>query len=144
MRDEIFTGISYHSLDEKNRLFIPPKYRNNKKTFVLTCGIDDCIIMYSLDRWKQVVKKLELVSIKNKNYQRAFIRTFFAEAEIVDVDNQGRILIPKKFKEKYNFKNQIVLVGNKDKLEIWSKDRWEEYYSSVSKIIKKIKSQIDI
>lgn len=140
----ILTGISYHILDQKNRLFIPPKYRNNQKKFVMTYGLDNCIVIYPFKRWQEVVKKIENISIKNKTYQRAFLRLFFAEAEILDIDEQGRLLIPKKFKEKLKLKNEVVLIGNKDKLEIWSKEEWLKYSADFSKIIKSIKSQIDI
>lgn len=142
--NSVFTGVSYHNLDEKNRLFIPPKYRGNVKKYVLTCGVDDCIIIYSYKQWQETVKKIELLSIKNKTYQRTFVRIFFAEAEIVEIDAQGRILIPKKFKERYNLSNEVVLVGNRDKLELWSKKEWDKYYKSTARIIRNIKSQIDI
>ncbi len=140
----IFTGFSYHTIDEKNRLFLPNKYRGSDKRYVLTCGVDNCIMIYSYNQWQRTVKKIETISIKNKTYQRAFLRNFFAEAEIVEIDIQGRILIPKKFKEKYHLDNEVVLVGNKDKLELWSKKEWKKYYKNTSRIIKRIKSQIDI
>ncbi|MFN3550269.1 MAG: division/cell wall cluster transcriptional repressor MraZ [Endomicrobiia bacterium] len=142
--DFIFTGISYHTLDEKNRLFLPNKYRSGTKKYVLTCGIDNCIVIYSYNQWQQAVKRIETISIKNKTYQRAFVRNFFAEAEVVEIDIQGRILIHKKFKEKYHLNNEVVLVGNRDKLELWSKEEWEKYYNKTSRIIRKIKTQIDI
>ncbi|MCX7957084.1 MAG: division/cell wall cluster transcriptional repressor MraZ [Endomicrobia bacterium] len=142
--DNFLTGLSYHNLDEKNRLFIPPKYRANEKKFVITCGLDNCIIVYPLCRWSKAVEKIEQVSIKNKLYQRAFSRLFFAEAHIVELDTQGRILIPKELKIKFNLKSEVVLVGNKDKLEIWSKQEWQKYYNNVAKMIKNIRSQIDI
>ncbi|MEN3014107.1 MAG: division/cell wall cluster transcriptional repressor MraZ [Endomicrobiia bacterium] len=138
------TGVSYHLIDHKNRLFIPPKYRNNQRKFVMTFGLENCIVVYPFERWNETIKKIENLSIKNKTYQRAFLRLFFAEAEIVKLDNQGRILIPQKFKEKLCLENEVVLIGNKDKLEIWSKKEWMKYYSSFSKIINKIKAQIDI
>jgi MraZ protein len=142
--NSVLTGISFHTLDEKNRLFIPPKFRSEEKKYVLTCGIDNCIVIYSFNHWKNVVKKIELLSIKNKTYQRAFVRLFFAEAEIVEIDKQGRLLIPKKFKQKYKLYNEVVLVGNKDKIELWSKEEWDKYYDKMLKIIKKVKTQIDI
>jgi MraZ protein len=142
--NSVLTGISFHTLDEKNRLFIPPKFRSEEKKYVLTCGIDNCIVIYSFNHWRNVIKKIELLSIKNKTYQRAFVRLFFAEAEIVEIDKQGRLLIPKKFKHKYKLYNEVVLVGNKDKIELWPKEEWDKYYDKMLKIIKKVKTQIDI
>jgi len=140
----IYTGISYHILDSKNRLFLPPKYRGKTKKYIFTSGIDDCVVIYSSDVWQDVVKKVENFSLKNKSYQRAFLRTFFADAEIVDIDNQGRVLIPQKFKEKYKLIKEVVIVGNKEKIELWNKDMWEKYYSYSTKMLKKIKSQLEI
>ncbi|MCS7151317.1 MAG: division/cell wall cluster transcriptional repressor MraZ [Endomicrobia bacterium] len=139
---KIYTGISYHTLDSKNRLFIPPKLRAQEKQYVLTCGIDNCIVIYSFSQWKNVVNKIDNLTLKNKHYQRSFVRMFFAEAEIVEIDNQGRILIPQKFKQRYKIKQEVVLIGNRDKLEIWSKDEWSKYSKQTNKIIQLIKTEI--
>lgn len=141
---KIYSGISYLTLDSKNRLFIPQKYRSEDKKYVLTCGVDQCINIYSYTHWEEVVKKIDSLSLKNKTHQRTFIRTFFAEAEIVEIDNQGRILIPNKFKQMYKIKNKVVLVGNRDRIELWEHNTWEKYYKNAQRIIAKIKSQIDI
>ncbi|MFQ3676299.1 MAG: division/cell wall cluster transcriptional repressor MraZ [Endomicrobiia bacterium] len=140
----IYTGISYHTLDSKNRLFLPPKYRGKTKKYVFTSGIDECVVIYSADIWQDVVKKIEDISLKNKSYQRAFLRTFFADAEIVEIDNQGRILIPQKFKEKYRLIKEVVIVGVKEKIELWNSDVWKRYYSYSTNLLKKIKTQLEI
>ncbi len=140
---QIFTGISYHTLDNKNRLFLPQKYRVGNK-YVLTYGIDGCIEVYPFEKWHNIVKKIETISLKNKTYQRTFIRTFFAEAEILSIDKQGRLLIPQKFKDKFEIENEVVVVGNRNKIEIWAKKTWEKYYKDASKILNMVKSQIDI
>jgi MraZ protein len=140
----IYTGISCHTLDSKNRLFLPPKYRGKTKRYIFTSGIDECVVIYSYDRWQEVVKKIENISLKNKSYQRAFLRTFFADAEFIDIDNQGRILIPQKFKEKYKLTKEVVIVGVKEKIELWDKTTWEKYYAHSISVLKKIKSQLEI
>ena len=144
MRLEVFTGVSFLTLDSKNRLFLPPKYRDATRTYVLTPGFDGCILIYSLDRWRDVVKKMESISLKNKNYQRAFLRTFFADAEVVKMDRQGRILIPQKLKERFSLKSQVALVGVKDKLELWDRRKWQRYYEASVKLLNKVKSQLEI
>lgn len=141
---KIYTGVSYHTLDKKNRLFIPPRYRAKEKSYVLTCSIDNCIVIYPYSEWKNVVKKIESLSLKNKQYQRSFIRMFFAEAEIVEIDKQGRILIPQKFKERYKIKRDVVLVGNQDKLELWEKKEWLKYSKQSQKIIQRIKTEVTL
>ena len=140
----VFTGVSFLTLDNKNRLFIPKKLRPTENKYVLTPGVDNCVTIYPYSTWQDVVDKIETLSIKNKTYQRTFIRTFFAEAEIVEIDRQGRILIPQKFRIKYNLTNNVVLVGNKNKLELWSAKEWSKFYKQAEKILTRIKTQIDI
>ncbi len=140
----IYTGISYHILDSKSRLFLAPKYRGKSNKYILCSGIDDCVVIYSYDNWNKIVGKIESISLKNKSYQRAFLRTFFADVEMVVIDNQGRILIPQKFKEKYNLIKEVVVVGVKDKIELWNKKVWERYYLTSVNVLKKIKAQLEI
>ncbi|MCX7716001.1 MAG: division/cell wall cluster transcriptional repressor MraZ [Endomicrobia bacterium] len=141
---KIFTGISLLTLDEKNRLFLPQKFRGKSKKYVLTCGVEPCVIIYPYFEWEEVVRKIDSFSLKNKTYQRIFIRTFFAEAEVVEIDPQGRILIPQKFIKKYGFSSEVILVGNRNKIELWDKTSWEKYLQEAEKIIKKIKTQIEL
>ncbi len=141
--EQIFTGVSHHTLDNKNRLFLPQKYREGNK-YVLTHGIDNCIVIYPFHQWQDVVKKVDSLSLKNKLHQRVLIRAFFAEAEVVNIDKQGRILIPQKFKEKLKIESEVVLVGNRNKIELWAKKEWEKYYKNASKILNQIKSQVYI
>jgi MraZ protein len=140
---KVFIGISYLTLDKKGRVFLPQKFRLKKK-YVLTYGIDNCIVIYPYQEWFETVKKIDSISLKNKLHQRIFNRTFFAQAEIVELDNQGRLLIPKKFKDKYSLSDEVVLVGNRNKIELWSKNEWEKYYKNVEKILAQLKSQIEI
>lgn len=141
--EQIFTGISHHILDSKNRLFLPQKYRAGSK-YVLTYGIDNCIVIYPFQEWQEVVKKVDSLSLKNKLHQRILTRTFFAEAEVVEIDKQGRILIPQKFKEKFKIETEVVLIGNRNKIELWAKKEWDKYYKNASIILNRIKSQVDI
>lgn len=142
--EKIYTGVSYHTLDKKNRLFLPPKYRTQENKYVLTFSLDNCIIIYPYSEWQNVVRKIDNLSLKNKQYQRSFLRMFFAEAEIVEIDKQGRILIPQKFKERNKIKREVVLVGNRDKLELWNKKEWQKYVKESQKIIQRIKTEIII
>ncbi len=138
------TGLTFHTLDSKNRLFIPAKYRGKLKYYVLTSGIDNCIHIYPIEIWNKVVEKINSISLPNKTHQRAFITTFFADIEVVKIDNQGRILIPQKFKDKYSIKSEVVLVGAKDKLQLWDVKEWEKFNKQFMKIFNKIKAKLDI
>ena len=93
-----FTGEYHNLLDQKNRLSIPAKYRNqlnpvNDKTFVLCKGFDSCLFLYPIEEWKIVEEQLSsLSSIKDKH--RTFIRKIARHANYVKYDSQGRIAIP--------------------------------------------------
>ena len=93
-----FTGEYYNSIDQKNRLSIPAKFRNslssgNDKTFVLSKGFDECLFLYPLEEWKIVEEQLSsLSSIKDKH--RNFIRKITRHANYVRYDSQGRVAIP--------------------------------------------------
>ena len=93
-----FTGEYEYSLDQKNRLIIPARFRkvlsdDNDKTFVLTKGLDDCLVLYPLNEWNNVERQLgQLSTIKEKN--RNFIRNVVRYATYLKYDGQGRIAIP--------------------------------------------------
>ena len=95
-----FTGEYTNSLDVKNRLNIPAKFRKvlsplNKKVFILTRGFDKCLILYPLNEWKDVEDQLsQLSSIRTRD--RDFVRAITRHATPVKYDSQGRIQIPEK------------------------------------------------
>ena len=113
-----FTGEYINSIDQKNRLSIPAKFRNalnqsNNKTFVLTKGFDECLLLYPLQEWKIVEEQLSsLGSIKSKH--RNFIRNIVRFANYVKYDRQGRIQIPDSLLEYSEIsKNTIVIAVKK-------------------------------
>jgi MraZ protein len=139
-----FSGVSYHRLDAKNHLFIPQRFRDaGVSSYTLTSGIDNCVVMYSRPRWDEVVKRIEALSLRNKAYQRAFVRTFFADAEEVTLDRQGRIRITCPFAERYQLGGEVALVGVRDRVEIWNRKEWERYYRESSRVLARIRSQLD-
>jgi len=121
-----FTGEYCNSLDQKNRLIIPAKFRkalepSNDKTFVLTKGLDDCLVLYPLLEWHKVEKQLSRLStIKEKN--RNFIRNVVRYAAYIKYDRQGRIAVPAPLIEQSKIKKDIVLIGMIKKIEIWDVD----------------------
>ena len=92
-----YSGIYYHSLDKKNRFFLPSKLRKSKARFVFTTPVvDKCIYLYPDDEWKKILLKFDNLQLKDKSQERAFKRIFLSSAEDAQVDPQGRLLIPKK------------------------------------------------
>jgi len=120
-----FTGEFYNSIDQKNRLSIPAKFRNaldqeNDKIFVLSKGFDECLFLYPLEEWKIVEEQLSsLSSIRDKN--RNFIRKITRHANYVRYDSQGRIAIPEILLNYANISKEALIIGVVKKIEIWNK-----------------------
>ena len=126
-----FTGEFYNTIDQKNRLSIPVKYRkslnpSNDKTFVLTRGFDACLFLYPLEEWKLVENQLSsLSSIRGKH--RNFIRSIVRYANYVQYDSQGRIQIPEPLLDYANITKNITVIGVIKKIELWDERTLEKY-----------------
>jgi len=122
----LLTGQYDHSLDGKNRLFIPAKLRQNVRKFIITSGLEGCLFVYTPDNWKKITERLRALPL-TKADARKFMRTFLSGASECDVDDQGRILIPKNLCSYANIRKEAIVVGVLDRIEIWSKSNWERY-----------------
>jgi MraZ protein len=126
----MFIGEYQHALDTKNRIVVPSKFREELgEKFVLTKGLDGCLYVYSLAEWAILEEKLKKLPLTNKD-ARAFVRFFFAGANEVDCDKQGRTLIPQNLLQYAEIEKEIVSIGVSTRIEIWSKDKWDEYNNS--------------
>ena len=126
----MFIGEYQHSLDSKNRIIVPSKLREELGSkFVITKGLDGCLYAYPLDEWKKLEDKMKTLPLTNKD-ARAFVRFFFSGACEVEIDKQGRGLIPQNLKEYAAIEKEIVSIGVLQRVEIWSKERWNEYNES--------------
>ena len=118
-----FTGEYHNSLDQKNRLNIPAKFRKvlnpvNERTFVLTRGFDQCLVLYPLEDWSQVEAQLsKLSSIRGKH--RSFVRSVTRYAISDQYDSQGRIQIPDTLLSYSSIKKETTVIGMIKKIELW-------------------------
>lgn len=123
-------GEYQHSLDAKNRMIVPSKLREDLgNKFVITKGLDGCLYIYPTDEWEKLQEKLKTLPLTNKD-ARAFVRFFFAGASEVEIDKQGRGLIPQNLKEYAGIEKEIVSIGVLSRVEIWSREKWNEYNNS--------------
>jgi MraZ protein len=123
----MFIGEYQHGLDSKNRMIIPSKLREELgNKFILTKGLDGCLYAYPMSEWKILEEKLKSLPLTNKD-ARAFVRFFFAGACEVELDKQGRGLLPQNLIEYANIEKEIVSIGVLTRIEIWSKEKWTEY-----------------
>ncbi len=122
----MFMGEYNHTIDAKGRLIIPAKFRELLGTeFVLTRGLDGCLFIYPVDEWKAFEQKLRALPLTNKN-ARTFSRFFVAGAAMCELDRQGRVLVPQTLREFAGLEKDVVLTGNLDRIEVWSKVKWSE------------------
>ncbi len=121
----MFMGEYDHNTDAKGRLFVPSKFRDELgQKFVVTKGLDGCLFAYGEEEWHRVEEGLKNIPLTSKS-GRQFQRFFFAGAAELEVDGQGRILIPAKLREYAGITKEVVSVGVDTKIEIWSKERYE-------------------
>lgn len=122
----MFMSQYNHTIDAKGRVIIPAKFREKLgDTFVITKGLDGCLYGYAREEWSAFEEKLGTLPITNKN-SRQFTRFFLAGAAECELDKQGRILIPSVLREFAGLDKDVVLVGVASKIEIWSKERFDE------------------
>lgn len=130
-------GEYIHTVDEKNRISLPAKFRKEMgKIVVITPGLDQCLFIFTITEWSKVSKKLsdsdsDLSFLKRD--QRSFNRNMFGQAADVEVDSIGRILIPDFLKEKIKIGSHAALVGVKDRVEIWNDKVWSQYKQMAEK-----------
>jgi MraZ protein len=121
----MFMGEYNHTIDPKGRIIIPAKFRDILgEQFVITKGLDGCLFVYDEQEWKAFEEKLKTLPITNKE-ARAFVRFFLAGAADVESDKQGRILIPGVLRDHAKLIKDVVLVGVGSRVEIWSKECWD-------------------
>lgn len=122
----MFMGEYNHTIDAKGRLIIPARFRELLGTeFVLTRGLDGCLFIYPMDEWKVFEQKLRALPLTNKN-ARTFSRFFVAGAAMCELDRQGRVLVPQTLREFAGLEKDVVLTGNLNRIEVWSKEKWNE------------------
>lgn len=122
----MFMGEYNHTIDAKGRLIVPAKFREILgDNFIVTKGLDGCLFVYSNDEWTRFEEKLKSLPLTNKN-ARQFTRFFLAGAAACEVDKQGRILLPQVLREFASLEKDVVLVGVASRIEIWSRERWDE------------------
>lgn len=115
-----------YSVDEKGRLAIPAKFRPELGArLVLTRGFDGCLVAYPLDEWQRFTEKLSALSPLQSD-ERVVVRTTLAYAYELELDRQGRILIPADLRDYADISDGVVFAGMYSRVEIWSKEHWLE------------------
>ncbi|MBO1263769.1 MAG: transcriptional regulator MraZ [Clostridia bacterium] len=123
-------GEFSHGMDKKNRIIIPSKLRDGLgETFIMTKGLDSCLYIYPKNEWQIFEQKLKSLPLTDKNV-RSFVRFFFSGANEMEPDKMGRVLIPQSLLSYAGIEGEVVSVGMMDRVEVWSKEKWEAYNES--------------
>jgi mraZ protein len=123
----VFMGEYLHTLDEKGRIIVPAKFRDNLgERCVITRGLDQCLFLYPESEWKNVEEKLKRLPLTQRD-ARAFTRFFFSGATDVEFDRQGRIMIPAGLRQYAKLEKEVVVIGVSTRVELWAKEVWTEY-----------------
>lgn len=139
----MFMGEYSHTIDAKGRIIVPAKFRDNLgDNFVVTKGLDNCLFVYTSDDWFKFEEKLRALPLTNKD-ARKFTRFFLAGAAEMEVDKQGRILIPSVLREFAALDKDVVFVGVGSRIEIWDKTRWNESISDYDDDMDEVAQNMD-
>lgn len=121
----MFMSEYNHTIDEKGRLSIPSKFRDELGgSFVITKGLDGCLFAYDNKDWSGLAQKLMSIPLTNKP-GRDFARFMLAGAAVVEFDKQGRILLPAVLRNFAGLDKEVTLIGVGSRFEIWSKEKWD-------------------
>jgi MraZ protein len=139
-------GEYIHTLDEKNRVSVPAKFRQELgKKIIITPGLGQCLFIFTTKEWEKVSKKLsdsdsDLSFLKAD--QRNFNRYMFGRAAEVEIDSIGRMLIPEFLQEGIRLRDKAAIIGVKDRVEVWNEKAWKEQKEKVGKEAEQLAEKI--
>lgn len=138
----MFLGEYSHTIDEKGRLAIPTKFRPTLSAgAVVTRGIDRCLFLFTKGEWEKYAQKIVAMPPAQKN-ARDFARMMLGGAMDLELDRQGRVVVPDYLRTYAGTKKKVVIVGLGTRMEIWDAAVWEKYKAQTEKDSDKIAEQL--
>lgn len=126
-----FTGEFAHTLDAKGRLALPARYRSRfEQGVVITPGVEPCLYIYPMEAWEAKARQIEEKHL-NATQRRQVERLFFGSATELELDAQGRIIIPAKDRERAGLGTEVFIVGARDRLELWNPASYRETLAQI-------------
>lgn len=137
----MFMGEYNYSIDEKGRLTIPVKLREQLgHDFIITRGLDNCLFIYPKNEWDKVIEKYR--ELPNTKDARNFMRFFLSGATTNELDKQGRINIANSLIKYAGLQKDCVIIGVNERLEVWDKERWNNFIEANEDIISDIADKL--
>ncbi len=128
--DLMLIGEFHHNLDEKQRIIVPSKLREELgNEVIVTRGLDTCLFIYSIEEWNKIVEKLKTLPFTKKD-ARNFTRIFLSGATVCEFDKQGRIKLTQPLVSYAELQKECIIIGVNDRLELWNQTTWDEFYNS--------------
>jgi MraZ protein len=126
----VFLGTHAPRLDEKGRLFLPAKYREElAEGVVITKGQERCLFVFPQEEFTRITEALRTAPVTAKSV-RDYSRVFFASASDELPDKQGRITVPAALRAYAGLQRDCVVIGANTRLEIWDTQAWETYLAA--------------
>ena len=119
-------GEYHHNIDEKGRIVLPGKFRENRTKIVITRGFEQCLYLYTIEDWEKVVQKLTELPFTKKD-ARTVMRSFFAGASVCEFDKMGRINITSPLVNYADLTKECVIIGVNDRIEIWDEKLYNQF-----------------
>jgi MraZ protein len=126
-------GEYRHTIDDKNRLSLPAKFRQEMgKKVVITPGLDSCLFVFTTNEWEKISEHLSVTgsSILQAD-NRSLNRYLLGRAVEVEVDAVGRMLLPEHLRVRAKLESKVVFIGVRDRVEIWDETTWNAYVEEV-------------
>lgn len=131
----MFIGRYYHNLEAKGRLAIPQSFRDELKSGgVITWGLDGCLFLFPKSYWQKLSEKLASLSLTNPG-ARNLTRILVQSAVELNLDSQGRTLIPEHLRDQVSLKKQVVVAGTLTRVEIWDRDAYHKHLELIAQTI---------
>ena len=135
-------GEYHHNVDAKLRMIVPSKFRDDLgERVIVTRGLENCLFVYSEKEWAQIVNKLKSLPFTKKD-ARSFTRIFMSGATVCEFDKQGRIKITSPLATYADIKKECVIIGVNERLEIWSKEEFDNYMKANEESLEEITENI--
>lgn len=129
----MFIGEYHHAIDDKGRLAVPVKFREEiGEVVVVTRGLDSCLFVYTRQEWAGLAERLSKLPLAKAN-TRAFARLMLAGAMELEVDKQGRVILPDYLRKYAGLSRKVVIAGLLNRLEVWDAAAWQKYQAGTER-----------
>lgn len=139
----MFLGEYLHTFDSKNRISVPSRFRKGLgRVVVVTRGLDHCLYVFSRKAWEKEAAQYS-ADVNGSAARRGLARLFLAGSFEVEVDKSGRVLIPENLKAFAGLKENAVVAGVADRVEIWEENAWKAYTAAIERDAEAYAEKVD-